>query len=55
MYKRQPKYNAEAMDALETGAKKAGRSIDDIDRPQLVICSVDNDRKHALDLSLIHI
>ena len=46
-----PKYNAEAMDALERGAKKAGRSIDDIDRPQLVICSVDNDRKHALDMA----
>jgi 5,10-methylenetetrahydromethanopterin reductase len=46
-----PKYNAEAMDALETGAKKAGRKIDDIDRPQLVICSVDNDRKHALDMA----
>jgi 5,10-methylenetetrahydromethanopterin reductase len=37
------------MDALERGAKKAGRSIDDIDRPQLVICSVDHDRKRALD------
>lgn len=46
-----PKYNAEAMDALEVGAKKAGRKIDDIDRPQLVICSVDNDRKHALDMA----
>ncbi len=45
------KYNAEAMDALETGAKRAGRRIDDIDRPQLVICSVDNDRKHALDMA----
>src|SRR5215204_4539758 len=44
-----PKYNIEAMDALERGAKKAGRSIDDVDRPQLVICSVDNDRKKALD------
>lgn len=44
-----PKYNLEAMDALERGAKKAGRSIDDIDRPQLMICSVDNDRKKALD------
>ena len=44
-----PKYNLEAMDALERGAKKAGRSIDDIDRPQLVICSVDHDRKRALD------
>lgn len=44
-----PKYNLEALAALERGAKKAGRSLDDIDRPQLVICSVDNDRKKALD------
>lgn len=44
-----PDYNLRAMDALERGAKKAGKSIDDIDRPQLVICSVDNDRKKALD------
>jgi 5,10-methylenetetrahydromethanopterin reductase len=46
-----PKYNAGAMDQLEKGAKKAGRSIDDIDRPQLVVCSVDKDRKKALDAS----
>jgi 5,10-methylenetetrahydromethanopterin reductase len=44
-----PDYNLQAMDALERGAKKAGRSIDDIDRPQLMICSVDDDRKKALD------
>jgi 5,10-methylenetetrahydromethanopterin reductase len=44
-----PKYNLEAMDALERGAKLAGRSIEDIDRPQLVICSVDHDRGRALD------
>lgn len=44
-----PAYNLQAMDALERGAKKVGRSIDDIDRPQLMICSVDNDRKKALD------
>ncbi len=44
-----PKYNQEAMDALERGAKRAGRKIEDIDRPQLVICSVDHDRKKALD------
>ena len=46
-----PKYNAEAMEALERGAKKAGRKVEDIDRPQLVLCSVDHDRKHALDMS----
>ncbi len=44
-----PDYNLRAMDALEKGAKKAGRSIDDIDRPQLIICSVDMDRQKALD------
>lgn len=44
-----PKYNDEAIAQLEEGAKKAGRSIDDIDRPQLVVCSVDHDRKRALD------
>lgn len=44
-----PTYNAEAMEALETGAKRAGRTLDQIDRPQLVICSVDHDRKRALN------
>jgi 5,10-methylenetetrahydromethanopterin reductase len=44
-----PEYNLRAMDALERGAKKAGRSIDDIDRPQLMICSVGHDRKKALN------
>ncbi|MGW8319578.1 MAG: LLM class flavin-dependent oxidoreductase [Candidatus Promineifilaceae bacterium] len=44
-----PAYNLEAMDALERGAKRAGRRLEDIDRPQLVICSVDTDRKRALD------
>ena len=44
-----PAYNLRAMDALERGAKIAGRSLDDIDRPQLMICSVDYDRKKALD------
>ncbi len=44
-----PKYNEMAMAQLEIGAKKAGKSIDDVDRPQLVVCSVDNDRAAALD------
>lgn len=44
-----PAYNAEAMEALEKGAKVAGRRIEDIDRPQLVVASVDRDRKKALD------
>jgi len=44
-----PKYNAEALVHLEIGAKKVGRKLQDIDRPQLVVCSVDHDRKKALD------
>ena len=44
-----PEYNIEAMEQLERGAAKAGRGIDDIDRPQLVVCSVHEERKAALD------
>mgnify|MGYP000549846068 FL=1 len=44
-----PKYNEGALDQLMIGARKAGKNIDDIDRPQLVVCSVDSDRKKALD------
>jgi 5,10-methylenetetrahydromethanopterin reductase len=44
-----PRYNEAALDQLQIGAKKAGRRLEDIDRPQLVVCSVDSDRKRALD------
>ena len=44
-----PAYNADALAALERGAAKAGRTLADIDRPQLVVCSVDRDRAKALD------
>ena len=44
-----PSYNVGALEALTRGAAKAGRTIDDIDRPQLVVCSVDDDRQAALD------
>jgi len=44
-----PAYNVEAMEALSRGAARAGRSVDDLDRPQLVVCSVDRDRQAALD------
>ncbi len=46
-----PKYNEGAMAQLEIGARKARRLVDDIDRPQLVVCSVDHDREKALDAS----
>jgi 5,10-methylenetetrahydromethanopterin reductase len=44
-----PKYNEGAMAQLEKGAKLSGRTVEDIDRPQLVVASVDHDRKKALD------
>jgi 5,10-methylenetetrahydromethanopterin reductase len=44
-----PEYNAEALEQLAAGARRAGRSLDRLDRPQLVVCSVDHDREKALD------
>ncbi len=44
-----PEYNDKAMELLEKGARKAGRTLNDIDRPQLVVCSVDHDRKKAIE------
>ncbi len=44
-----PAYNARALAALAEGADAAGRSLDDVDRPQLVVCSLDADRDAALD------
>jgi 5,10-methylenetetrahydromethanopterin reductase len=44
-----PEYNLEALEHLERGAAKAGRRLEDIDRPQLVVCSVHEDRQVALD------
>jgi len=44
-----PDYNSKALSLLETGAKKAGRKMEDIDRPQLIVCSVDPDRDRAID------
>jgi 5,10-methylenetetrahydromethanopterin reductase len=44
-----PAYNRRAMEALEVGAAKTGRRAEDLDRPQLVVCSLDDDRQLALD------
>jgi 5,10-methylenetetrahydromethanopterin reductase len=44
-----PAYNSSAVEALAEGAARAGRDLDDIDRPQLVVCSMDDDRDAALD------
>jgi 5,10-methylenetetrahydromethanopterin reductase len=44
-----PDYNIKALELLEAGARRAGRNLDAIDRPQLVVCSVDNDHDQAID------
>ena len=44
-----PDYNKTALKHLEIGAKRGGGSLDDIDRPQLIVCSMDHDRDKALD------
>lgn len=44
-----PEYNNNALELLARGAQKAGRDFADIDRPQLVVCSVDSDHDKAID------
>jgi 5,10-methylenetetrahydromethanopterin reductase len=44
-----PEYNVNAMNMLEQGAKLSGKTLDDIDRPQLIVCSVDNDQEKAIE------
>jgi 5,10-methylenetetrahydromethanopterin reductase len=44
-----PEYNLPAIDQIKAGAKRAGRSFDELDRPQLIVCSVDHDHAKAID------
>ncbi len=44
-------FNDRAMELLSIGAKKAGRNLDQIDRPQLIVCSVDEDHDKAIEAS----
>lgn len=44
-----PDYNDKALELLEAGAKLSGRTLEEIDRPQLVVCSVDEDHDKAID------
>src|SRR5258708_7913859 len=45
-----PDYNHQAIAHLGQGLARSGRSLDDIDRPQLVVCSVHEDRQTALEM-----
>ena len=44
-----PKYNEKALELLQAGLKKANKTLDDMDRPQLVVCSVDHNHDKAFD------
>lgn len=44
-----PEYNDRALELLDNGARRSGRNLDAIDRPQLIVCSVDHDREKAID------
>ncbi len=44
-----PEYNDNALELLEKGLKKSGRSLQGFDRPQLIVCSVDPDHQKAID------
>lgn len=44
-----PEYNKKALNSISQGAERTGRSIKDVDRPQLVACSMDADADKALD------
>jgi 5,10-methylenetetrahydromethanopterin reductase len=44
-----PEYNRKALQHLEVGARKANRKWEGLDRPQLVVCSLDEDVDKALD------
>jgi 5,10-methylenetetrahydromethanopterin reductase len=44
-----PEYNDQALNLLKKGAIKSGRKLEDIDRPQLIVCSVDRNHDKAID------
>jgi 5,10-methylenetetrahydromethanopterin reductase len=44
-----PEYNDNALELLQKGLEKSGRKLEDFDRPQLIVCSVDEDHDVAID------
>jgi 5,10-methylenetetrahydromethanopterin reductase len=44
-----PEYNIKALELLDKGARKSERKLEDLDRPQLIVCSVDQDHDKAID------
>jgi 5,10-methylenetetrahydromethanopterin reductase len=50
-----PKYNEKALESIKRGAQKAGRRADEIDTPQLIACSMDEDADKAIRLAKSHV
>jgi 5,10-methylenetetrahydromethanopterin reductase len=46
-----PEYNDRALESLAAGAKRAGRDVDALDRPQLIVCSVEHEHERAIETS----
>ena len=46
-----PEHNDHAMELLEKGTRKSGRKLEDLERPQLIVCSVDHDHDKAIEAS----
>jgi 5,10-methylenetetrahydromethanopterin reductase len=46
-----PDYNERALVHLSGGLDRVGRTLEDLDRPQLVVCSVHEDEQTALDMA----
>lgn len=46
-----PEHNDHALELLEKGARKSGRKLEDLERPQLIVCSVDHDHDRAIEAS----
>lgn len=50
-----PEYNEKALESIKRGAQKAGRRADEIDTPQLIACSMDEDAEKAVRLAKSHV
>jgi len=50
-----PQYNDKALESIRKGASTTGRRLEDIDRPQLIACSVDEDGEKAIKLAKKHV
>lgn len=50
-----PLYNDRAIEHIKAGAAKAGRRLEEIDRPQLIACSIHEDGDHAIRLAKKHV